>query len=97
MVIYPIAYIILSLPMAAGRMAMVRGVTPSPAYFCVAAAVITSSGVVGVTIYALTRRKLIMDTEPSYGHTRDRFGISRASRCNTLLLSPQTLIPMAGV
>ncbi|PKX89097.1 uncharacterized protein P174DRAFT_397440 [Aspergillus novofumigatus IBT 16806] len=76
MVIYPIAYIILSLPIAAGRMAMVRGVTPSPAYFCAAATVITSSGFVDVAIYALTRRKLIMDTEPSYGHTRDRFGIS---------------------
>lgn len=62
--------------MAAGRMAMVRGVTPSPAYFCVAATVITSSGVVDVTIYALTRRKLIMDTESSYNPLRDRFGIS---------------------
>ena len=62
MVIYPVAYIVLSLPIAAGRMAMARGITPSPAYFCAAAAIITSSGVVDVTIYTLTRRKLIMDT-----------------------------------
>ena len=75
MVIYPVAYIVLSLPIAAGRMAMARGITPSPAYFCAAAAIITSSGVVDVTIYTLTRRKLIMDTEPSYCHTPDRFGI----------------------
>lgn len=76
MVIYPIAYIVLSLPIAAGRMAMVRGITPSLAYFCAAAAIITTSGVVDVTIYTLTRRKLIMDAEPSYAHARDRFGIS---------------------
>lgn len=76
MVIYPIAYVVLSLPIAAGRMAMVRGITPSPAYFCAAAAIITSSGVVDVTIYTLTRRNLITASETSHNHRRDRFGIS---------------------
>lgn len=71
MVIYPIAYIMLSLPIAAGRMAMVRGITPSPVYFCASAAIITSSGIVDVTIYTLTRRKLIMNADPRHDNDRD--------------------------
>ncbi|OJJ42901.1 hypothetical protein ASPZODRAFT_1235751 [Penicilliopsis zonata CBS 506.65] len=65
MVIYPIAYLILSLPLAAGRMALARGDSPSVLYFCVAGAMMTSSGMVDVTLYTLTRRSLIIDSEPS--------------------------------
>ncbi|CRG91177.1 hypothetical protein PISL3812_08225 [Talaromyces islandicus] len=63
MVIYPVAYVVLSLPLAAGRMASARGEQPSMAYFCVAGAMMTSSGMVDVVVYTLTRRNLITDSE----------------------------------
>ncbi|PGH29721.1 hypothetical protein GX50_07535 [[Emmonsia] crescens] len=65
MVLYPIAYIVLSLPLAAGRMATARGDKLSVSYFCTAGAVIASSGFVDVIMYSLTRRALLMDSEPS--------------------------------
>lgn len=63
MVIYPVAYVVLSLPLAAGRMASARGQQPSMAYFCLAGAMMTSSGMVDVLVYTLTRRNLITDSE----------------------------------
>lgn len=65
MVIYPVAYVILSLPLAAGRMMSAQGKTPSTAYFCVAGAMMTSSGLVDVLLYTLTRRNLIIYSEVS--------------------------------
>lgn len=65
MVLYPLAYIILSLPLAAGRMAMARGERLSIVYLCTAGAVISSSGFVDVIMYALTRRALLLDSQPS--------------------------------
>lgn len=67
MVIYPVAYVVLSLPLAAGRMATAQGKTPSKAYFCVAGAMMTSSGFVDVLLYTLTRRSLMINSEVS-GH-----------------------------
>jgi hypothetical protein len=63
MVMYPIAYVVLSLPLAAGRMSTAQGHTPSVVYFCVAGGMITSSGFVDVLMYTFTRRTLIMDSE----------------------------------
>ncbi|KAG5288251.1 integral membrane protein [Histoplasma ohiense] len=70
MVLYPIAYIVLSLPLAAGRMMTARGGKLSVTYFCTAGAVIASSGFVDVVMYTLTRRALLLDSELSNG---DRF------------------------
>ncbi|PYI10629.1 hypothetical protein BO78DRAFT_335316 [Aspergillus sclerotiicarbonarius CBS 121057] len=77
MVIYPIAYIVLSLPLAAGRMATAQGDGPSVAYFCVAGAMITSSGLVDALLYTLTRRNLIIDSEPSNDRSYNHFASSR--------------------
>lgn len=76
MVIYPIAYIVLSLPLAAGRMATAQGNTPDIIFFCVAGAMITSSGVVDVLLYTLTRRNLIIESEPSNDRSYGRFASS---------------------
>ncbi|KAL3463104.1 G protein-coupled glucose receptor regulating Gpa2-domain-containing protein [Aspergillus heterothallicus] len=73
MVIYPIAYIVLSLPLAAGRMATARGDTPGVVYFCVSGAMITSSGLVDVLLYTLTRKNLILESEPSVDRSYNQF------------------------
>ncbi|KAJ5281779.1 hypothetical protein N7478_007151 [Penicillium angulare] len=69
MVIYPLVYLVMSLPLAAGRMASENGDSPSKTYFGVAGCLMALSGVVDVTVYTLTRRHLLIDTEHS---TTDR-------------------------
>ncbi|OQE91903.1 hypothetical protein PENNAL_c0008G08768 [Penicillium nalgiovense] len=74
MVIYPFVYLVLSLPLAAGRMATARGNSPSKVYFGVAGCLMALSGAMDVIVYTLTRRHLLLDTEHSttdhsYGNT----------------------------
>ncbi|KAI9753740.1 MAG: hypothetical protein M4579_005031 [Chaenotheca gracillima] len=59
MIIYPIVYVFFTLPLAAGRMASISGHNPSMTYYCVAGAMITSSGWVDVILYSLTRRVIV--------------------------------------
>ena len=74
MVIYPFVYLVLSLPLAAGRMATARGASPSETYFGIAGCLMAFSGTMDVAVYTLTRRHLLLDTEHSttdhsYGNT----------------------------
>ncbi|KAE8362002.1 G protein-coupled glucose receptor regulating Gpa2-domain-containing protein [Aspergillus caelatus] len=65
MVIYPIVYLVLSLPLAAGRMSTARHIVQSRGYFAVAGSLMALSGLVDVVVYTLTRRHLLLDTEIS--------------------------------
>lgn len=46
-------------------------------------ALITSSGLVDVTLYMLTNRNLIIDSEPSHGRSYDRFASDRGRNGDT--------------
>lgn len=59
MILYPAIYVILTLPLAAGRMAAMTGVTLPDTYYCVAGSLITSCGWLDALLYTLTRRVLI--------------------------------------
>lgn len=83
MTIYPLVYIVLSLPLAAGRMATANKNPPSTIFFCCAGAIITSSGLVDVVLYTLTRRNLIIDSEPSHDHSYNKFNSSKGKRGDT--------------
>lgn len=63
MVIYPFVYLVLSLPLAAGRMASARHVAPSRTYFAVAGSLMALSGAMDVAVYTLTRRHLLLETD----------------------------------
>ncbi|EYE97742.1 protein gprD [Aspergillus ruber CBS 135680] len=65
MVIYPFVYVVLSLPLAAGRMATARHVAPSKTYFAVAGSLMALSGFMDVAVYTLTRRHLLIETDES--------------------------------
>lgn len=71
MIIYPIAYVILTLPLAAGRMAAMTGVKISFGYYCLAGAAITSCGWIDVLLYVMTRRVLVFSHAPP---PREDFG-----------------------
>ncbi|OJD15754.1 hypothetical protein AJ78_04011 [Emergomyces pasteurianus Ep9510] len=59
MMIYPIAYIIISLPIAAGRMSMMSGHSPGMPYFYVTGSLLMCSGWVDSILYFVTRRRLV--------------------------------------
>ncbi|KLJ05741.1 hypothetical protein EMPG_10831 [Blastomyces silverae] len=59
MIIYPIAYIVISLPIAAGRMSMMNGHNPGMPYFYVTGSLLMCSGWVDSILYFLTRRRLV--------------------------------------
>ncbi|CAI7589274.1 unnamed protein product [Penicillium viridicatum] len=93
MTIYPIVYIVLSLPLAAGRMATADGDAPNIIFFCCSGAIITSSGLVDVVLYTLTRRNLIIDSEPSQDHSYNKFTGSKGKRAGETNLTTITAVP----
>ncbi|KAF2467210.1 integral membrane protein-like protein [Lindgomyces ingoldianus] len=64
MVVYPIVYVICTLPLASARMASMSGHPPSLARLCLAGAMITSNGWLDVLLYTLTRRIMVFSDEP---------------------------------
>lgn len=66
MTLYPCVYVLLTLPLSAGRMwSMAHDSKPySDEYALVAGAMITSCGWVDTLLYTLTRRRLLKDTMP---------------------------------
>ncbi|GIZ38805.1 hypothetical protein CKM354_000220600 [Cercospora kikuchii] len=71
MMLYPFVYIVLTLPLSAGRMwTMAHDSRPtSHAYSAMAGSLLTSCGWIDALLYTLTRRRLLRDTMPgtSYG------------------------------
>lgn len=64
MVVYPIVYVICTLPLASARMAAMTGNPPSLARLCLSGAMITSNGWLDVLLYTCTRRIMIFSDEP---------------------------------
>lgn len=64
MVVYPVVYVICTLPLASARMAAMTGNPPSLARLCLSGAIITSNGWLDVLLYTYTRRIMIFSDEP---------------------------------
>jgi hypothetical protein len=71
MIVYPITYVICTLPLATLRMvSMTTSGTVSFGWFCFAGAMITSNGWLDVVLYSMTRRIMLFSDDPpsdSYG------------------------------
>jgi hypothetical protein len=57
--LYPIIYVVCTLPLAAGRIATMAGLTVPYWWFCLAGALITSNGWADCLLWGMTRRSLI--------------------------------------
>ncbi|CAK7228908.1 hypothetical protein SCUCBS95973_007040 [Sporothrix curviconia] len=57
--IYPIIYVVCTLPLALGRIATMAGAEVPLSYFCAAGALITSNGWLDVLLWGSTRRNII--------------------------------------
>ena len=64
MVVYPVIYVLCTVPLASARMAAMSGHSPSLRHLCLAAAMITSNGWLDVLVYTMTRRIMIFSDEP---------------------------------
>lgn len=73
MTLYPCVYVLLTLPLSAGRMwSMAHGSKPySDEYALVAGTMITSCGWVDTLLYTLTRRRLLKDSMPQSSRRED--------------------------
>jgi hypothetical protein len=64
MVVYPLVYVVCTIPLASARMASMSGNPPSLARLCLSGAMITSNGWLDVLLYTCTRRIMIFSDEP---------------------------------
>ncbi|KAL4993591.1 hypothetical protein BDV10DRAFT_198194 [Aspergillus recurvatus] len=80
MVVYPLSYVVLSLPLAAGRMSSARHVIPSRGYFAVAGSLMALSGAFDTVVYTLTRRQLLLHTEGGSSGGLTRTGMGQGGR-----------------
>jgi hypothetical protein len=65
MIVYPIIYVLCTLPLATMRMASITSSKITGyAWFCFAGAMITSNGFLDVILYAFTRRIMLFSDEP---------------------------------
>lgn len=81
MVLYPAAYVILTFPIALGRMITMAGVDMPDIFFCIAGAFLASCGWIDAVLYTLTRRVFIGGDISSHHYNRTVTAISmNASR-----------------
>jgi len=64
MILYPVIYVVLTLPLAAGRMAAMAGKTLPIQYYCMAGSFLTSCGWLDTLLYTLTRRVFVKPERP---------------------------------
>jgi phosphotransferase system glucose/maltose/N-acetylglucosamine-specific IIC component len=69
MVLYPAVYVILTLPIAVGRMVVMTGTDMPDTFFCVAGTLLTSCGWIDALLYTLTRRVLVSNELSVRHHT----------------------------
>ena len=74
MVMYPAVYVILTLPIAVGRMVAMAGVKMPDVFFCIAGSLITSCGWIDALLYTLTRRVFVGGDIS--GHHYNRTGVT---------------------
>ncbi len=59
MVVYPFAYVFLTLPLATGRISSMAGKTPPLIFFPIAGTLMASCGIIDVILYLTTRKALV--------------------------------------
>ncbi|OCK83792.1 family A G protein-coupled receptor-like protein [Lepidopterella palustris CBS 459.81] len=72
MILYPAVYVVLTLPLAAGRMAAMTGTVLPDVYYCIAGSLLTSCGWLDAALYTLTRRVLVSNELTNTPRSRTR-------------------------
>ncbi|KAK7731351.1 hypothetical protein SLS57_001287 [Botryosphaeria dothidea] len=64
MIVYPLVYVVCTLPLASARLQSIVGEEASLAHLCLAGAMITSNGWLDVLVYCVTRDVFVFSDEP---------------------------------
>jgi hypothetical protein len=80
MILYPIIYIVLTLPLAAGRMAAMSGKKLPITYYCIAGSFLTSCGWLDTLLYTMTRRVFVKPERPQTAHSGVPSATANSSR-----------------
>ncbi|OHF03995.1 hypothetical protein CORC01_00857 [Colletotrichum orchidophilum] len=92
--LYPLVYVICTIPLAAGRFASMLGHDISLGYFCFAGAMIACNGWMDVVLYSSTRRSIVFSYE---GPPSQEVGLETFSfMCGTPPKFGNTTIVMGG-
>lgn len=67
MVVYPFAYVFLTLPLATGRISSMAGKRPPLAFFPIAGTMMASCGIIDVILYLTTRKALVKSSVGAKG------------------------------
>ena len=78
MILYPVVYITVTLPLAAGRIATMAGNKPSLQYLLIGGSFMTSAGWIDCLLYSLTRRAFLA-RPPTTAEAPSRFGFRSGS------------------
>ncbi|KAJ4286104.1 hypothetical protein N0V90_013453 [Kalmusia sp. IMI 367209] len=70
MIMYPAVYVVLTLPIAIGRMVTMAGVKLPDLFFCIAGSFLTSCGWVDALLYTLTRRVFVNGDISGHAYNR---------------------------
>ncbi|KAH8658024.1 G protein-coupled glucose receptor regulating Gpa2-domain-containing protein [Xylariales sp. PMI_506] len=95
MLAYALAYTLLTLPLAVGRMAAMSGNTLPDSYYIFAGALFTSSGWVDTCLYALTRRTLLFE-ELHVNEQKPKDRLTRGTRPFVRQASTESILAEAG-
>lgn len=68
MVMYPVVYVVFSLPLPAGRLAVWNGAKVSLVFYCVGATLMTSCGFIDTILYTFTRRMFVTETSETFSN-----------------------------
>ncbi|KXH26322.1 hypothetical protein CSIM01_03700 [Colletotrichum simmondsii] len=92
--LYPLVYVVCTIPLAAGRLASMTGHDVSLGYFCFAGAMIACNGWMDVVLYSSTRRSIVFSCE---GPPSQEVGLETFSfMCGTAPKFGNTTIVMGG-
>jgi hypothetical protein len=94
MVVYPFAYVTLTLPLAAGRVAAMTGKNVPVVYLVVAGTMMASCGFIDVILYISTRKALV---KSSVGVKSDRDAGNRLARLQSRNRETSDAIRMEGL
>lgn len=86
MTLYPFVYVVLTLPLSAGRMWTMAhgGRATSIEFSCAAGALLASCGWVDAMLYTLTRRRLMEETMPGYKQDTSEDKMITATKTTTI-------------
>ncbi|KAF8861302.1 hypothetical protein BDZ45DRAFT_559352, partial [Acephala macrosclerotiorum] len=77
MILYPLVYVLSTLPLAAGRISSMVGHTPSKSYLVAAGTIMACGGWMNCVLYSLTRRIFLtgkVDTNQESGRSKYEYG-----------------------